>query len=236
MITIDTSDWRELEGALEKLAERAIPFATRSMLNGSAFKGQTVWRGKVGQKMTLRNQFAKQSIQVDQARGLRINSMVATLGSIAPFMEDQEFGTTKHKSGVEGVAIPTSYSAGLAETARPRTRLPRRPNQLKNIKLRRKAKRGSTIRQRNMAAIREAATSGQKFVYLDLGRRQGIFKVVGGKTRPRIKMVHDLSRESVLIPPNPTLQPSIPIIERLMPGIYRKALIFQLRRHGIFTE
>ncbi len=234
LFTIDTSDAERLELQLERFARRALPFATKATLNTSAFKGQKVWRSMVGRKMTLRNRFARQSIQVDQAQGLRISTQRATLGSIAGFMEDQEFGTVKTKSGSEGVAIPTSYSAGQAQGSQPRRRLPRRPNQLKNIKLRRRSKAGRSRKQRNSAAIHEAAQSGHKFIFLDLGRTKGIFRVVGGKRRPRIKMLHDLSRESVVIPANPSLQPSQPIVQRLMPGIYRDALKFQLRRQGLF--
>ena len=153
------------------------------------------------------------------------------MGTIADYLEVQEFGGTKLKRGSVGVAIPTSYAAGQALGSQPRIRLARRANQLKAIRLKRSRKRGSNRKQRNIAAIR----SGQKFVFLDLGRRQGIFRVLGGKRKPRIKMVWDMTQQAVVIPRNPWLQPATRRVEKVLPRLYREALRFQLRRHRLFV-
>ena len=151
------------------------------------------------------------------------------MGSIADYMEDQEFGATKHDP-----SIATSYSAGQGDGARPRTRLPRKPNKMANIKLSKRRARGKSRKQRNFIAVKEAAASGNKYIYLDLGRTKGIFKVIGGKRKPRVKMIWSLSRKSVVIPSNPWLAPAVAATEPKMADIYAKSLRFQLRRRNLF--
>lgn len=234
MFGVDNRDIRELERDLKTFANRAYPYATRQTLNDTAFQAQRIAREDVRNDMVLRNRFTVQSIQVDQARTLAVSRQAATVGSIADYMEDQEFGATKAKKGSEGVAIATSYSAGQGQDAQPRTRLPRKPNKLANIQLQNKRRRGSSRKQRNLIAIKDAAASGNKFVFLDLGRRKGIFRVTGGKRNPKIRMVHDLSNRSVVIPKNPWLKPAFDESLRMLPAFYADALRFQLRRNGLF--
>lgn len=229
MFGVDNRDIRELERDLKTFANRAYPYATRQTLNDTAFQAQRIAREDVRNDMVLRNRFTVQSIQVDQARTLAVSRQAATVGSIADYMEDQEFGATKAKP-----AIATSYSAGQGQDAQPRTRLPRKPNKLANIQLQNKRRRGSSRKQRNLIAIKDAAASGNKFVFLDLGRRKGIFRVTGGKRNPKIRMVHDLSNQSVVIPKNPWLKPAFDESLRMLPAFYADALRFQLRRNGLF--
>ena len=233
MIGVDDKEIKEFEKDLKAFAHRAYPFATKNTLNKSAFHAQGLARNGIDAKMIQRNKFTKQSIQVDQARTLNVNRQSASVGSIADYMEDQEFGTTKRKQGKEGVSIATGYAAGN-QGQQPRMRLPRKANKMENIKLRRQRKRGSNRKQQNIIAIRQAATSGRKYVFLDLGRTKGIFKVIGGKRRPKIKMVHDMSRDSVVIPSNPWLKPAVDATRLVMPEFYRDALVFQLKRQGLF--
>jgi len=229
MFGVDNRDIRELERDLKTFANRAYPYATRQTLNDTAFQAQRIAREDVRNDMVLRNRFTVQSIQVDQARTLAVSRQAATVGSIADYMEDQEFGATKAKP-----AIATSYSAGQGQDAQPRRRLPRKPNKLANIQLQNKRRRGSSRKQRNLIAIKDAAASGNKFVFLDLGRRKGIFRVTGGKRNPKIRMVHDLSNQSVVIPKNPWLKPAFDESLRMLPAFYADALRFQLRRNGLF--
>lgn len=233
MLKINDKQIREYEKDLKTFASRAYPFASRHTINSAAFKAQSLARGNVRNDMVTRNKFTEQSIRVDKARTLAVSRQEATVGSIADYMETQEFGGTEESSGGKGVAIATSYSAGQ-EGDRPRTRLPRRPNKMANIQLQKRRKKGSTRKQQNFIAIREAATSGRKFIYLDLGRRRGLFKVTGGKRRPKIKMVHDLSRSSVSIPKQPWLAPAVRETEKFIPDIYSDALKFQLQRQRLF--
>ena len=232
MIDIDMREIDRLKRGLERVAKKAIPYATRNTLNAAAFATQRTSREEVKDEMTLRNRFTLQSIRVEQTRTLNIRQQAAIVGSTADYMEDQEFGTVKTKKGSQGVTIATSYSAGQGES-RPRTRLPRRANTMASIRLSHRRNRGTSRKQRNLIAIMSAAESGQKYVFLDLGRTKGIFKVVGGKRRPKIRMVHDMSRTSVVIPRNPWLAPSVKKTERIMPELFKRSLLFQAKRVGL---
>lgn len=233
MITVDTKDIKKYERDLKVFASRAYPYATRHTINSAAFKAQGIARDNVRNDMVNRNKYTIQSIQVDKARTLSVPAQAAIVGSTADYMETQEFGGTESSSSGKGVAIATGYSAGQ-EGQQPRTRLPRRPNKMAAIQLQKRRKRGSTRKQQNFIAVRDAAASGSKFIYLDLGRRRGIFKITGGKRKPKIKMVHDLTRASVAIPKNPWLAPAVRDTEKYISGLYVDALKFQLQRNNIF--
>ena len=234
MFKIDNKDIRRFEADLDRFAHRALPFATKATLNSAAFTAQR--KAKVGIKkgMSLRNAFSLRSIQVEQTHTLRISQQASVVGSTADYMEDQEFGVIKGKKGKVGVAIPTSYAAGLGENAQPRTRLPRKANKIQNIQLQRRRKKGGGAKQRNIVAIKQAAASGRKFVFLDLKKSKGIFKVTGSAKKPLIKMIYDMSRASVVVPRNPWLEPAFKATQRDIPNIYLQALHFQRKRQGLF--
>ena len=233
MIRIDMKQIERFERDLRELSRTALPVANRSALNGGAFAAQKAARAIVGARMTLRNRYTLQSIQVDKATGSQIAQQVAIVGSVAPYMATQEFGGVKAKKGTEGVAIPTSYAAGQGE-ARPRTRLPRGANKLAAIKLQNQGIHATSKAQRNAIAVRMAARSGTKFVYLELQRRKGLFRVVGGERSPRVRMVHDLTHASVRIPRSAWLEPAAATARERMPELYREALQYQADRLGLF--
>lgn len=233
MIEVDTRQLKELERDLKVFARRAYPFATKSTVNGAAFQTQKTARRDIQVKMVTRNKFTVQSVRVEQARTLNVNRQAAIVGSIADYMADQEFGGVTVKTGGEGVAIPTGYSAGQ-ENQQPRTKLPRKPNKLSNIQLKRRRGKAVSRKQRNVAAVKAAAASNNKYVYLDIGKRKGIFRVIGGKRKPRLKMVYDLSRASTPIPKNPWLKPATDDTQQKIPAIYFKALTFQANRLKLF--
>lgn len=235
MFAINDKDLKRLERELTTFKAKALPFATKATLNSAAFKARSYAQDNIREKMITRNQFAVKSVQVEQTQTLNIRRQASAVGSIAGFMETQEFGGSVNKKGQQGVPIATSYSAGLGMNAKPRTKLPRKPNQLANIQLKR-GRRGANRKQRNLVAIKQAAASGDKYVYLDLGRRKGIFKVVGGKRKPSIRMVYDLTNPSVTIKRNPWLKPASDKAEADLPGLYERALVFQLKRHNIFND
>lgn len=234
MFAINTIDVKKLEDDLKTFARKSVPFATRKTLNDSAFAARAIAQADVRKLMVNRNRFTAQSIQVDQAKTLQISRQAAIVGSIADYMEDQEFGSIKSKGGKEGVQIATSYSAGQGQNAQPRTRLPRKANAMAHIKLSKGRKKTHSRKQRNLVAIKQAAASGRKFVFLDLRKSKGIFRVIGGQRRPKIRMVHDMTRQSVVIPSNPWLKPAFDEALRMQPAFYADALRFQARRHGLF--
>jgi phage gpG-like protein len=236
MIRIDMRQIDRLERDLATLSRTALPVANRSALTSGAFAAQKAAREIIGARMTLRNRYTLQSIQVDKATGSQIAQQVAVVGSVAAYMATQEFGGVKGKKGSEGVAIATSYAAGQGEGVKPRTRLPRAGNKLAAIKLMGGNIRATSKAQRNAIAVRMAARSGIKFVYLELQRRKGLFRVVGGQRKPAVRMVHDLSHSSVRIPRSAWLEPAAATARERMPELYHEALIYQVDRLKLFKS
>ena len=243
MITVDTSDIKELEKDLKAFHARAFPFATKNTLNSAAFKARETWQKDIRVKMITRNKFTERSILVEQSRTLNVRRQSATVGSTADYMIDQEFGGTKNKTGKEGVAIPTSFSAGQGEQV-PRTKLPRKPNNIRNIRLKGRTRTARNRKQSLLFKMQDAVTTGKRFIFHDFGsgRKKGIFRVVGGGRRfkrgmpkgAKLRMVYDMSEQVVDIPKNPTLKPTIAATQILMPGMYAKSLKFQAKRLGLF--
>lgn len=231
-MTVDMRQVDKLERELKTFKKTAIGFASKTAINEAAFESRKQAQALITQKWVLRNKWTARSIQVEKAKSSR--NPIAAVGSVSPYMETQEFGGTRGSQGSEGVPIATSVAAGLGQGSRPRKRLPRRPYRLASIKLAKRRKRGSNRSQRNIAAIREAASSGRKFVFLDLKRSKGIFKVTGGAKKPRIKMLWSMSKKSVRIPKNPWLKPSFDKVSKRMPEFYFEALQFQIDRLRLF--
>ena len=232
-ITVDMSSVEGLVRDLRRFNDRAFPFATKQTVNEAAFDARLNWREEIEDKMIERNKFTKNSIRVETTRTLDVRRQIATVGSIAPYMDEQEFGGVKARKGKQGVPLATSYAAGQGEGSKPRTRLPRASNTLRKIKLNRGRIRAKGRAQRNFVAVREASKRSTKHVYLDTGRRRGIYRVVGKGKNARPKLVYDLSESSVRIPRNPTMGPAVDRTTRILPGIYRGALMSQLKRHKI---
>lgn len=233
MLTVDYTKLRKLETALKGVREQALPFATRFSLNETAFQARGYIQQEARTKLTLRNKFTERSIMVDKTTTLNISKQQAIVGTTAEHMPKLEFGETKIKKGTEGIPMATSYSSGEGLNNQPRKRLPRSPNRMKNIQLRTNKKKGRSKKQQSFVAVRMAKKTGRKFVFLDLDNgRKGIFRVVGSKNRPEIKMVHDLSKSSATIAPRPMFGPGSDRAFERMPQNYERALVFQLRRWG----
>lgn len=228
MITFDDKELLKLQRSLQVFRERAYPFATKATINRAAFETQRVGRATLEQRFTLRNKFTVQSVRVNTARGLVVSQQEAVVGSTQDYLRVQEFGGVKVGKGASKLSIPTGFSAGQ-RGQKPRTRMPRRPNAMKNIKLR--GSRGAT----NAAKVHEAKRSGNKYIFMDLGRRKGLFKVTGSKKKPKVNMVQDLTRRSVQLTAHPWLGPASRLISRRIPQYYKEALQFQANRHKLFN-
>lgn len=233
-ILVDLGDFKTLTTELEFYRKQAMPFAARRYVNNAAFGTRELWQGEIKSGFVLRNRYILNSVRVERAKGININTMQAVVGSIAPELETQELGDTLSGTGKHGKAIPTSFAAGQGMGKRPRTRLVRGPNKLASIKL---SKRG-TVRggrkQKNVARIKMAIAAGDKFIFLDLGDSMGLFKLTGSKERTKLKMVWSLSHDSVTIKPNPMLQMSLSEIDPRLPRMYIDAIVEQLRRARVF--
>lgn len=225
----------DLEKDLKVLAKRAYPFATKQTLNKTAAVAREFAQEEIDRKMIQRNTWTRRSVRFNQTTTLNVDQQQSEVGSLEEYMETQEKGGVKRKRGKHGTPIPTAYSAGQGHVKQ-RTRLVRRPNKMKAIKFQQRNFKslGKTLKQRLLVAVRTAVKRGDRFMYAEFsGRKKGIMRLLGGRRKTRLEMVHDLSRGIVMIPPRPWLRPAVNRALREMPGIYRAALIFQLRRQGI---
>ena len=233
-ITVDTDQIKQFESDLKTFASRAYPFATKNTINSAAFDARRGYIENAKGSMQLRNRFTERSIRVDQTRTLNVSRQVAIVGSTAPYMDEQEFGATIRKRGSVGVPIPTTVASGEGEGVQPRTRMVPRSRRLGNIALRNKGSKARSKAQANFLKVKQTAKSGRKFVFLDLQKHPGIYRITGGVRNTKVKLVHDMSKESIVIPRNPMLAPAVRATELRMPELYLKSLEFQLRRQGLF--
>lgn len=241
MIKIDLRQLKQLEADLGELNRVGVHIAHRSTLNSAAFQARTEAIKNIKSKMVIRNTFTVRRTLVDKATRATPFSVV---GSTLPYMKTQEFGGTKSAGGRTGVPIATGYASGEGDTKTPRKRLPRAPNTLRRIKLKRGAK-GRSKKQRNAAAVRMASKSASKMVYLKTNKTEGIFKVLGGsskkrkrggKSKLRLRMVWSLKKKTVRIPPNPWLRPAVLRVGARLPEIHKKSLDFQFDRLKSFNR
>ena len=220
-----------------------MPYATRHMLNQGGWRIRREAQKIISTKFVERNKWTKGSVQVIETQSLVVRGQEVRVGSIQQYMEYQEYGHTEIAKGKHGVPIPTSYSAGQ-DGMRPRTKLPRRPNQMRNINLSRSRKGGGSIKQRLMRTVQEAVTTGNRVVFIDFGpgKRKGIMRVLGGRKKfkrgwppgARLKMIQNLSHRSIRIRPRKWLEPAVERSKKGMARDYREALLFQLRRNTRF--
>jgi hypothetical protein len=231
VLKIDDKGIERLERHLKAFKSRAYPFATKATLNKAAFNTQTVARANLRKDFILRNKWTEQSVRVEMARTLRVANQSAHVGSIADYLEDQEFGNGAVKSSKSRVGHPIATPYASGEGSVPRKRLPRAPNRRKNIRLRRRGRAAKSQKQKNAIAI-ATARKGTGYAWLKVGKRKGIYRV----TATSVRKVWDLSRKSVRIKKRPWLGPATDVVVPLLPRFYRDALKFQLRKHGIFVN
>lgn len=230
------ANWDEIkryETQLERMAKYGVRFAMRDTLNNVAFEARRLYQLQASQHMILRSPWTKRSMRVTKSKSIKAEFMKSTVGSVEQFMQDQEFGKTETKKGTHGVPIPTAVAAGQPMGSHPITRGTRGRNQLAAISLGRGGVSG-TRAQRNAIAIRKAADTGG-FAFLDLGRRQGIFSVMGrpkksDKGGAQVRMVWDLSHDAITLKPNPMLYRASVRANSYAPIFYRRALREQLMR------
>ena len=235
MISVDTRELHRLESDLILFRERALPFATKNTLDKMAFEGRSKWQGRISGSMVERNKFTRSSVRVEKAKGLNINTQESAVGSVAPYMATQEHGGAVANRG-KRKPLPTSASAGLAQTAKPRTKLPRASNRLRGRPIPKRPRPGRTRGQRIAQAAFNAIKHDEQFIYFE----GSIFRIRGRIVASRVvglrmTMMHDLSERSYTVPASPTMGPAVREVPDLAPRFYRDALLFQLKRNRIMN-
>lgn len=232
IVTVDTSDFKRYERELKRY-EVAHGHGVRNALNGCAFEAQKAWRSEVKRTFTLRAPFTERSIQVDKAKGLDIGSMQSKVGSIAPYLEDQEEGATIHGKG-KHKAVPAAVAGGAAGPGiRPRVVLGR--FRMGGIKVRDPKVGRYGRKQRNAIALDVAARTGNRFALL-LKPKGGraIFEVRKlGRRKFKTRLIWNVDRSSVTVKPEPTMHRAIARSMGAFERITKAALQDQLRRAGL---
>jgi hypothetical protein len=220
-----------MERALHTMVVRLIPRAARDTVNSLAFAGREAWQDEMRQSLTLRNRFTERRALVERATTLRISAMQATLGHTEPYMALLEEGKPEpaHK---RFRPVPTEIAAGQAFGSLRGGRKARvRPSAV-ITRLGNLAVKGAKSRSRkanNARAVRGAIRSGHRLALLDLGRGKGIYRVMGGRRKPRIVKLYDLSRRSTPMPRIPTLERAVERAAAQGPAIALAAVARALR-------
>ena len=232
------SDWGMKGKDLDKFHKELKSFGKRefAVINGMALNRTAVevrkeYVNMAKRRFVMRNRWTERSIRFEKVKGF--TNQFSEVGSIMDYMEDQEFGATKTKTGKRGVAIPTSSASNEPRGARPRRRTVIPSRKRTRIKLHRTRIKAKNRKQHVVATVKAAIEKrGNAFVYLPrLGKLgAGVYLVYGSKKNPKINLIYDLSRSSVKVPKRPTLKPAVANIQPRMPAFYRKAFEIRIKK------
>lgn len=229
LLDVDLKELQKFEKDLLRFKSKALPFAVRETINEIAFEAQRTWKQILPTKMKLRNKYTQQSIRVEKAKNLNIQTMQSRVGSIADYMDEQEFGGVEAKKKKHGVPIPAA-----APGRRKNRGKVAKAKQFKAINIL-PSVQGSRSRKIVVAMAMAKKRGGPSFAFLKVKPgRKGIFSLDPGSKRSGIRKIWDLSKSSVVTPANPTMSLAVKDAIKRGPGIYREALIKQLRFHKAF--
>ena len=226
MIKVELKGDKKMVADLAKMRKSAVPYAIRNALNVAAFETRAIWQREIRATFTLRNTFTVNSVRVEQAS---TSNLVSKVGSIADYMGTQEDGgTVKGKSG-HIKAVPTDKARGGANTARVRSRF-----YLQAIKVAHPALRGGR-RQQNAIAVAIARKTGSKVALLIRPNGgKGLFLLgAGTKRKLNTRLLWDVSRGSVRVKPEHTLERAIAAVKPKLEHMMAASLTQQMQRFSV---
>lgn len=228
MIKVELKGAEEMVAGLKRMREKAVPFAIKNALNTAAFETRNIWQREIKSAFTNRNLFTANSVRVEQATPTKLEAKV---GSVAPYMGTQEQGGTVTGKGAHKL-IPEAAAAGQAPGSK-RTRLVRGRFYIGAIQVAHTSGGGGR-RQQNAIAIATARRLGKSFVLLTRpSGGKGIFVLGGGKRSLKMRMLWDVSRRSVHVPAEPTLERSLEAVKPKLEHMMEAALTQQMQRFSI---
>lgn len=231
MIRVELKGDKRMLADLQKMRKSAVPYAIKETLNRAAFETRRTWQAEIKATFTLRNTFTVNSVRVEQATPTKLQS---TVGSIAPWLATQEEGGTV-RGGSGHKAIPRAASAGQAAGA-PRTRLVRGRFYLGAMQLAHPQGHGGR-RQSNAIAIAIARKTGKNIALLTKRNGgKGIFIIGGGKRAIRTRMLWDVSRASVKVHAEPTLERSLAAVKPRLESMLKASVLQQFARMNLPTK
>ena len=152
--------------------------------------------------------------------------MHSRVGSLFGPLVKQEEGGAK-----EGSGAPTEAAGGHPEGTTPRKKLVRARFKKSLVEPTRRV-RGNRG-QRNIVAIKQARKAGRKFALVETRKgRSGVAQLMGGKRKPKLRLIWAMGLGGTEIKPRPTLGPVAEDIRRRGPSYYPKHLKHELRRVG----
>lgn len=227
MITIELKGATAMVRDLKRMREKAIPCAIKNALNTAAFEARTIWQREIASTFTNRNSFTVRSVRVEQATTSKLQSKV---GTVAPWLKTQEEGGTV-RGGGKHKAIPMAAAAGQGAGGK-RTKLVRSRFYLGAINVAHGGKGGR--RQQNAIAIAVARKTGKNIALLTRpGGGRGLFLIGGGKRSLKTRMLWDVSRSSVRVKPEPTLERSLAKVKPKLKHMLEASMKQQLQRFSI---
>ena len=230
MITVELKGDKRMVADLAKMRAKAIPYAIKNVLNTAAFETRVIWQREIKSAFVNRNTFTERSVRVEQASTTKL---VSKTGSVADYMDEQEEGGTVKGRGAHKL-IPQAAAAGQAPGGK-RTKLVRGRFYIGAIQAEHPRTSGSR-RQRNAIAIAVALKTGKNVALLT--RRNGakaLFLVRGGKRSLKMRMLWDVSRRSVHVKPEPTLERSLAQVKPKIEHMMAASLTQQMQRFSIGT-
>jgi hypothetical protein len=233
-VYVDTRDFKKLHDHLERFRKRAIPYAARDALNGCAFELRKAWQSEIRTTFTNRNKFTERSIRVEKASGVDLKTMQSRTGSVAAYMGDQEGGgTVKGRGKHKAIPSPAAGGGRAGGTSRPKLVSGRYRHGSITVKSPSLAKYGR--RRQNAIVLAIAIRKHERFALLNRskGKGRGIFEVKGLKRKAKTKLIWNVSKGSVKVKPEPTMQRAISASGwRFEKAIYN-ALLTQLKRNRL---
>jgi len=189
---VDTKQLLHSVRRLELISSKSLRNAQLDTINDLAFMTKRSAERITNEDLTLRSRYMTKTMRVKRADK---RSMTSTVGSLSEGLAKQEGGFTERASG-SGVAVPTSYASG-EKRAPKRLRQVRKANRVGNIRL--DKTRYASRKQQNAAQVRQAVDGGNRYVYMDLGKVKGLFRVYGGKRKPQPQLIQSLSQKTVRV-------------------------------------
>ena len=227
----DVRGAKEMVRSLATLRSKALPYAVRNGLTQAAVETRAIWQGVIRATFTLRNSYTVRSVLFERTTGDTVGAMRSKVGSTTEYMDKQEEGgTVSNNSGRK--PIPGPVAAGLAPGAK-RTSAVRARFRLGAISVGHPTLKG-TRHQRNAIAIAYAVRTGNKRAVLERpGGRKALFLIAGPKARPTTRLLWDVSRSSVRVHAQPTLQRALDVVKPKLPHMLTAAVLQQLNRFNI---
>jgi hypothetical protein len=232
-VTFTVAGLDAMQDELAGLSKRGLGYAGRETVNSLAFEGRSAWQDEMRRSLTLRNRFTERRALVEPARTTRLKGMHAVLGHTEPYMGQLEAGGREY-AAKRRRPIPTEVAAGQAfgSLRSGRKRAVKPANIIRALGRRIPGGSGGTgaRKARNARAIRAAVKSGRRLAFLDLGKRQGIFRVKGRGSKPKLQKLYDVSHRSTRVPRIATLERAFERVRLQGPAIAHRALSRQLAR------